>query len=60
MWLQMSMPMDVSIICYLHKMTCDVCFATTKNVGAKFFQKETWTNQNDGISTAALLGVIVL
>jgi hypothetical protein len=25
------------------------CGATTKNVGAKNIQKETWTNQNDGI-----------
>jgi hypothetical protein len=49
--------MDVCIICSSHKMACG---ATTKNVGAKFFQKETWINQNDGISTAALLGVIVL
>ena len=38
-WLRTSMPKDVCIICYSHKMKCGVCFATTKIVGAKLFRR---------------------
>jgi hypothetical protein len=50
------MPMDVFIIRSLLKMACGV--AVVPN--AKNIQKETWTNQIDGISTLALLAVVVL
>lgn len=36
-----------------------VCGARLKKVGAKNRQKETWTNQIDGISTLAVLAVFV-
>jgi hypothetical protein len=54
------MPMDVCIICNARKMACGLCSATTQNVGAKNNQKETWTNQNDSISTVALLCAVVV
>ncbi len=37
-----------------------VAGATNKEMGAKNIQREAWTNQDDGSSTVALFGVIVL